>query len=152
MTHGTIAGMLIPDLILGKENPWTKIYDPSRITLSTAFDYVREVGNMTAQYSDHFTAGAQQSIHELRAGEGTIIRSGLKKIAVYKDEANQVHAFSAVCPHLGCYVRWNSDERSFDCPCHGSRFSCEGKVINGPALNDLTVLPEEKTRILINKE
>jgi Rieske Fe-S protein len=152
MTHGTIAAMLIRDLINGVENPWEKIYDPSRITLSTGIDYLREVGNMTSQYADFVTPGDIDSLNLLSREEGAIIRSGLKKVAVYKDENNVIHAFSAVCPHLGCYVHWNADEKSFDCPCHGSRFSCEGKVINGPALTDLTPLSMEKMNRLVARE
>jgi glycine/D-amino acid oxidase-like deaminating enzyme/nitrite reductase/ring-hydroxylating ferredoxin subunit len=152
MTHGTIAAMLIRDLINGVGNPWEKIYDPSRITLSTGIDYLREVGNMTSQYADFVTPGDIDSLNLLSREEGAIIRSGLKKVAVYKDENNVIHAFSAVCPHLGCYVHWNADEKSFDCPCHGSRFSCEGKVINGPALTDLTPLSMEKMNRLVGRE
>jgi Rieske Fe-S protein len=140
MTHGTIAGILITDLILGNQNPWKEIYDPSRITFSTAPDFAREVTNMAAQYLDYFTPGEIESLQQLNPGEGAIIKAAARKVAVYKDETEKIHAFSAVCPHLGCYVRWNGDEKSFDCPCHGSRFTCEGKVVNGPAISDLTPL------------
>jgi glycine/D-amino acid oxidase-like deaminating enzyme/nitrite reductase/ring-hydroxylating ferredoxin subunit len=152
MTHGTIGAMLIRDLIMGVPNPWEKIYDPSRITLSAGVDYLREVGNMAGQYIDLVTPGDLESTEKLPPGHGAVIRSGIKKVAIYKDEANNVHAYSAVCPHLGCYVHWNADERSFDCPCHGSRFSCEGKVINGPALSDLSPLSMEKTNRLVRKD
>lgn len=139
MTHGTIAGMLIPDIILGKKNPWRELYDPARITLSlsVAPDFLREVLNMAGQFRDFFTPGDIDTLQSLRADDGAIIRSGAAKVAVYKDAQSNIHAYSAVCPHLGCYVRWNSDEKSFDCPCHGSRFSCKGEVVNGPALSDL---------------
>jgi Rieske Fe-S protein len=140
MTHGTIAGMLIGDLILGKQNPWSKLYDPARITFSTAGDFIREGANMAAQYKDYFTPGDIDSLTQLKEGEGAVMRTGGQKVAVYKDPQAQLHVFSAVCPHLGCYVRWNNDEKSFDCPCHGSRFSCEGKVVNGPAISDLNPL------------
>jgi glycine/D-amino acid oxidase-like deaminating enzyme/nitrite reductase/ring-hydroxylating ferredoxin subunit len=146
MTHGTIAGMLIRDLILGRENPWEKLYDPSRITFSVAGDYVKEVSNMAAQYLDYLTAGDLESFADIRPGEGAVLRTGAKKIAVYKDTESRLHAFSAVCPHLGCYVRWNTDEKSFDCPCHGSRFTCEGKVMNGPATEDLKELEVQSIR------
>jgi glycine/D-amino acid oxidase-like deaminating enzyme/nitrite reductase/ring-hydroxylating ferredoxin subunit len=137
MTHGTIAGMLISDLILERPNDWEKVYDPSRITFSVTTDYIKEVGNMSAQYLDYITKGDVESAHDIKMGEGAIVRIGAKKYAVYKDHEAQLHAFSATCPHLGCYVRWNSDEKSFDCPCHGSRFSCQGEVMNGPALDGL---------------
>lgn len=137
MTHGTIAGMLISDLILGKSNPWEKLYDPSRITLKATGDFLKEVGNMSLQYLDYFEAGDVRSIHDLKPEQGAIITMRGKKIAVYKDQLQVLHTFSAVCPHLGCVVQWNGDEHSFDCPCHGSRFTTEGKVVNGPALNGL---------------
>jgi glycine/D-amino acid oxidase-like deaminating enzyme/nitrite reductase/ring-hydroxylating ferredoxin subunit len=137
MTHGTIAGMLISDLIQGNQNKWEEIYKPSRITMKVAGDYVHEVGNMAAQYADYVKPGDIESVDELGANQGAIITMGARKVAVYKDELNHVHAYSAVCPHLGCVVQWNSSEHSFDCPCHGSRFTCEGKVVNGPARSDL---------------
>lgn len=137
MTHGTIAGMLISDLIMGYANPWEDVYDPSRVTLKVTGDYLKEASNMAAQYLDFLTPGDTSSIDDLRSDEGAIMRSGIRKVAVYKDAQGQVHAFSASCPHLGCNVRWNADEKSFDCPCHGSRFSCTGKVLNGPAVSDL---------------
>jgi glycine/D-amino acid oxidase-like deaminating enzyme/nitrite reductase/ring-hydroxylating ferredoxin subunit len=137
MTHGTIAGMLISDQIMGYTNPWEEVYDPSRVTLKVTGDYLKEAGNMAVQYLDFLTPGDFSSIADIQPDDGAIIRSGIKKIAVYKDNMGHVHAFAASCPHLGCNVRWNAEEKSFDCPCHGSRFSCTGKVLNGPALSDL---------------
>ena len=137
MTHCTIAGLLISDLINGRNNPWEKIYSPSRITLKTAGDYLKEVGNMAAQYGDLVSAGDVSAARDLKPDEGGILAVGLKKIALYKDRTGSLHAFSAICPHLGCVVQWNAEEKSFDCPCHGSRFTCEGKVVNGPAATGL---------------
>ncbi len=137
MTHGTIAGMLISDLINGISNPWEKLYSPSRITVKTAGDYLKEVGNMAAQYVDLISAGDIKSANQLNNDEGGVLAVGLKKIAVYKDRSGNLQAYSAICPHLGCVLQWNGIEKSFDCPCHGSRFTCEGKVINGPAHSDL---------------
>ncbi|HUR10720.1 MAG TPA: FAD-dependent oxidoreductase, partial [Flavitalea sp.] len=137
MTHGTIAGMLITDLINKKENPWQKIYDPARLMFDVAGTYAKEIGSMAGQYLDFLTPGDINSAKEIEPGDGAIMRVGMKKIAVFKDEQGMVHAFSAVCPHLGCVVQWNREEKSFDCPCHGSRFTCTGKVVNGPAISDL---------------
>lgn len=137
MTHGTLGGMILKDIITGKENPWIKMYSPSRITLKTTGDYLHEVGNMVAQYADWFTAEDIKQADELKPGEGGIISSGLKKIAVSRDEENNLHTCTAVCPHLGAILQWNADEKTFDCPMHGSRFTSEGKVINGPASSDL---------------
>lgn len=137
LTHGTIAGILINDLMQGKANPWEELYNPSRITFDVAGDYMKEVGNMTSQYLDYLTPGDVKSLQDIGPDKGAIVRMGARKIAVYKSEAGEVHAFSAVCPHMGCYVHWNSDEKSFDCPCHGSRFNAYGLVVNGPSTSDL---------------
>lgn len=137
MTHCTIGAILITDLITGKKNPWEDIYDPSRITLKTAGSFLSEAGNMTAQYADWITPADLKDVNDLKAGEGGIISVRLKKIAVYKDENNNFHACSGVCPHLGGVLQWNADEKSFDCPLHGSRFTTDGKLLNGPATCDL---------------
>ncbi|MEO7976037.1 Rieske 2Fe-2S domain-containing protein [Flavobacterium sp.] len=113
------------------------MYSPSRITLKTAVDFVKEAGNMASQYLDWINESDLKNTADLPAGEGGVLSSGLKKIAVYRDYDNTLKAFSAVCPHLGCIVQWNADEKSFDCPCHGSRFDTEGIVINGPSATDL---------------
>lgn len=137
MTHGTIAGILITDLIMGRKNPWEELYDPRRKTLRSAAEYAKENLNVATQYTDFLTAGEIRSADELRPGFGAIMRHGKDKLAVYKDENGAVHEMSAVCPHLKCIVKWNHVEKSWDCPCHGSRFNADGKVLNGPALTDL---------------
>jgi len=103
MTHGTIAGLLLTDLIQGRKNAWEDLYRPSRVSLKAIPEYASENLNVAAQYVDRIT-----------------------------------HRRSAVCPHLGCVVAWNSSEETWDCPCHGSRFSANGKVYQGPANSDLT--------------
>ena len=140
MTHGTLGGIILTDIITGKENPWIDLYSPSRITFRTAGHYLHEVGNMIAQYADWVTKGDVKDADELKPAQGGIISSGMKKIAAYRDEQNNLHTCSAVCPHLGAILQWNAEEKSFDCPAHGSRFTTEGKVINGPATTDLKKL------------
>jgi Rieske Fe-S protein len=81
--------------------------------------------------------GEIRDLAEIAANEGGVLRRGLRKIAAYRDERGALHERSAVCPHLGCIVAWNSVEKTWDCPCYGSRFDCHGKVINGPANCDL---------------
>ena len=139
MTHGTIAGMLIVDLIAGRENRWTKLYDPTRKTLQPTViaDYVAENANVAATFKDYVTAGDEPSADKIKNGEGAILRDGMKKIAAYRDENGTLHECSAVCPHLGCVVRWDGFEKTWDCPCHGSRFDALGRVLNGPAISDL---------------
>jgi glycine/D-amino acid oxidase-like deaminating enzyme/nitrite reductase/ring-hydroxylating ferredoxin subunit len=137
LTHGTIAGILLPDLILGKDNPWKKLYEPNRKSLRASLDFIEETLNTFWQYRDWFTPGDKETIEKLSPGEGIIIRNGLQKFAIFKDNEGKVHASSAVCPHLGGCVRWNRGEKSWDCPCHGSRFDGYGKLINGPSISDL---------------
>jgi len=143
MTHGTIAGMLISDLILGKENKWAALYDPSRKTLRALGKFAKENINVAEQYADLVTPGEVDSDAEIAPGSGKIIRRGLKKFAVYKDEAGTTHELSAVCRHLGCIVDWNSLEKTWDCPCHGSRYDARGQVIMGPANEDLERVEEK---------
>ena len=147
LTHGTIAGMLLCDLILGRENAWAELYDPSRKTLGAAREYTAENLNVVRQYSDWLTPGEVRSADEIEKDSGALLRNGLHKLAVYRDEQGTLHERSAVCPHLGCIVHWNRAEKTWDCPCHGSRFDCRGKVINGPANRDLAPAePAEKKR------
>src|SRR4029453_12754469 len=111
-------------------------YNPSRKTLSAAKDFVKENLNVAAQYTEVLTAGEVDSVDDIEAGQGAVVRSGLTKVAVYRDDDGTVHSMSAVCVHLGCIVTWNGVEKSWDCPCHGSRFDALGVVINGPANSD----------------
>ena len=117
MTHGTIAGMLLTDLIQGRDNKWERLYSPSRLRVKSIPEYAAENINVAWQYTDHVTAS-----HSVE----------------YRDRAGATHRLSAVCPHLGCIVAWNSTEETWDCPCHGSRFSANGKVYQGPANSDLS--------------
>jgi glycine/D-amino acid oxidase-like deaminating enzyme/nitrite reductase/ring-hydroxylating ferredoxin subunit len=137
MTHGTIAGILLSDLIAGRANPWAPLYDPSRIRAGAATDFLKENLNVAAQYTAWITAGEVSSIDDIAPNSGAIIREGAMKVAVFRDEAGALHRHSAVCPHLGCIVGWNAAASTWDCPCHGSRFDRGGTVINGPANTDL---------------
>jgi Rieske Fe-S protein len=137
MTHGTIAGMVITDLIQGRPNRWAQLYDPSRIRLGAAGEFIKENVNVAAQYASYLTPGEVQSLDEITPTSGAIMREGAKKIAVYRDEAGEIHRMSAICTHLGCIVGWNKAASTWDCPCHGSRFDPHGKVVNGPASQDL---------------
>lgn len=142
MTHGTIAGILLTDLILERDNPWATLYDPSRTTLSAASVFVKEAINTAAQYADWITPGDVGSADEIARDSGAVLRRGLSKVAIYRDEDGALHEHSAVCGHLGCIVHWNQAEKTWDCPCHGSRFDKLGNVLNGPANTDLA--PVEK--------
>jgi Rieske Fe-S protein len=137
MTHGTIAGMLLTDLIHGRENAWATLYEPSRKTLGSLAAFAKEALNMAVQYVDWVTPGDVTEDVLVPPGSGAVVRRGLRKTAVYCDAAGQLHERSAVCPHLGGIVAWNHSEQTWDCPCHGSRFDKLGKVLNGPAITNL---------------
>jgi glycine/D-amino acid oxidase-like deaminating enzyme/nitrite reductase/ring-hydroxylating ferredoxin subunit len=133
LTHGTIAGMLITDLILERRNPWAMLYDPSRVRVRAAAEFARENSNVALQYTDWLTGGDVASADDIPREGGAVLRRGLEKIAAYRDASGVLHEHSAVCTHLGCIVHWNASEKTFDCPCHGSRYDAHGQVINGPA-------------------
>jgi glycine/D-amino acid oxidase-like deaminating enzyme/nitrite reductase/ring-hydroxylating ferredoxin subunit len=150
MTHGTIAGILLADMTLGKENHWTSLYDPSRQinehnNNNTHKGDISSSENNNSESDDGSKAEEHNStfVKELSISEGRVVEGGKKgdkdnPIAAYKNEKDQVKIYSALCTHLGCSVIWNPLEKSFDCPCHGSRFSgSTGRVINGPANSNL---------------
>ncbi|MEP6905170.1 MAG: FAD-dependent oxidoreductase, partial [Gemmatimonadales bacterium] len=143
ITHGTIAGMLLTDLVLGRKNPWAKLYDPSRVTLRATGHFLKENINVASQYTDWAKGDEVDSYDQIAPGTGTVIRRGMTKIAVYRDDQGNIHERSAVCTHLYCIVDWNSGERTWDCPCHGSRFDPLGRVINGPAITPLSEVKPE---------
>jgi glycine/D-amino acid oxidase-like deaminating enzyme/nitrite reductase/ring-hydroxylating ferredoxin subunit len=143
MTHGTVAGILLSDLILGRENPWEALYEPSRKSLATLGEYLKQNVNTAAQFRDWLTPGNVESTAEIPLDSGAILRDGVSKIAVYRDGNGKLFKRSAVCPHLGGIVRWNPEAKSWDCPCHGSRFNRFGEAIMGPANTPLAHLDPE---------
>jgi glycine/D-amino acid oxidase-like deaminating enzyme/nitrite reductase/ring-hydroxylating ferredoxin subunit len=145
MTHGTIAGMLLADLVGGRSNPWEKLYDPSRKTLKSVPTFVSEnVDSVAHLVKDHIRGGDVHERDDIRFGEGAVIRDGMSHIAVYRDRDGSFQERSAVCTHLGCIVQWNSGEKSWDCPCHGSRFAIDGSVLNGPAAAPLKAVQADE--------
>jgi nitrite reductase/ring-hydroxylating ferredoxin subunit len=142
LTHGTIAGLLLTDLIVGRENRWASAFDPGRIAPAAAMNFLRENLNVARQYANWLSPGDVASTDSVARGCGAVMWRGLKKIAVYRDDTGTLLEFSASCPHAGCIVTWNAAERTWDCPCHGSRFDCEGRVVQGPANDELTRVDE----------
>lgn len=142
LTYGSIAGMLIPDLIEHNQSPWQDIYNPSRKTLKAWPRFLKESGNTMTQYLDWLKPKIK-NLDDLSPHEGVVRRQGTSFEAIYQDVDHKLHRMSAVCPHLGGIVRWNSLEKTWDCPCHGSRFDAHGEVINGPANCGLKKLPSD---------
>lgn len=138
MTNGTMSGMLLSDMILGKENPWAELYDATRATPFISGTSIKENADVAKHWiADRFKGLQDSSLSEVSNGEGKILSIDGEKVGAYRDESGTVHAVSAVCPHLGCIVEWNSAEKSWDCPCHGARFNCEGEVLRAPAVKNL---------------
>jgi glycine/D-amino acid oxidase-like deaminating enzyme/nitrite reductase/ring-hydroxylating ferredoxin subunit len=145
LTHGTIAGMLLRDLIVGRDNPWEEVYDPGRVMARSLPRLARDNFNTAAQYADWLRPGEAHAASEVARGSGAVIRRGWKPVAVYRDDSGAVVERSAVCTHLGGVVSWNPAERTWDCPCHGSRFDRFGHVLNGPAIKDLAPVTPAKS-------
>jgi glycine/D-amino acid oxidase-like deaminating enzyme/nitrite reductase/ring-hydroxylating ferredoxin subunit len=133
MTHATLGGILVSNLISGRTLSWGKIFDPNRPRTRSLRRWLGQNTKMVKQYQDWLTEGDVQSVEAIPFGEGAVLRRGLRKVAVYRGPDGTTHECSATCPHLGAIVRWNPIEKSWDCPAHGSRFTPEGKVLNGPA-------------------
>lgn len=138
LTHGTIAGMLISDLILGIANPWQKLYDPARKNIHAFGRFFKESCNVALQYGKRLGKSEAPSEEAIQPGSGAVMNQNGTKVAVFKDAQGEISRCSALCPHLGCVVAWNSQAQTWDCPCHGSRFEAKGKVITGPATKDLS--------------
>ncbi len=137
LTHGTLGARLVTHLIRGEADPLAAVYDPNRWMPGALLTLLGEATNMAAQYADWVTGGDVKSADQIPPGHGAVVRVGLTKHAVYCDKSGKRTELSAVCPHMGAVVRWNPGEQTWDCPCHGSRFTCEGEVMHGPAVSGL---------------
>jgi glycine/D-amino acid oxidase-like deaminating enzyme/nitrite reductase/ring-hydroxylating ferredoxin subunit len=135
ITHGAMAGILLTDMIVGRTNPWEHLYDPKRVSLRAAPEFLKEQLDVVMQFGKYALPG--ESLDGIQPGEGRVILRGGKRIAVYRDPDGVITERSAACTHLKCIVEWNSIEKSWDCPCHGSRFDPQGNVLNGPAISGL---------------
>ncbi len=139
MTNGTAAAVILSDLILGRENPWAKLFDAKRLTpLASAPKFVSENASVAGHFvGDRLKRGERAELAELAPGEGRLLNLDGRKTAAYRDADGTLYTLSPRCTHMGCHVNWNPAEKSWDCPCHGSRFSGDGVVIEGPATRDL---------------
>jgi glycine/D-amino acid oxidase-like deaminating enzyme/nitrite reductase/ring-hydroxylating ferredoxin subunit len=145
MTGGTAAGLLLCDLLLGNDNPWARLFDPNRLTpRASAGRLVKENAVAGLHFvADRIRSYGARRIEDLQPGEADIVRLDGETVAAHRDEDGVLTALSPTCTHLGCRVRWNRAERSWDCPCHGSRFSLTGDVLQGPAVHRLELKPVE---------
>jgi glycine/D-amino acid oxidase-like deaminating enzyme/nitrite reductase/ring-hydroxylating ferredoxin subunit len=138
MTTSFVSAKILSDLILGKENEWAKFYDPARLK---PFADPKQTGKFLEHVMEGFgsyvTKIAPYDESKLNESEGKVMQDGANKVAAYKDEQGEIHVVSASCTHLGCIVNFNKAEKSWDCPCHGSRFTVDGEILNDPAIKKL---------------
>ena len=146
MTNGTAAARILADRILGAANPYAELFDPNRFKpRASVGKFVEENAQVGARFvGDRVTKRGTRPIEELAPGEGDIVRLHGEKVAGHRRDDGTLVAVSPVCTHLGCQVNWNRAERSWDCPCHGSRFAPEGDVLQGPAVHRLECKPIEE--------
>ena len=139
MTNGTAAASVIADKILGRDSEFASVFDPHRMTIRASASKLASENATVAKhwFGDRIKHPQAGSFDDLAPGEAAVQRVGSAQVAGYRDDAGELHAVSAVCTHLGCTVTWNGAEKSWDCPCHGSRFDTEGRVLHGPATRDL---------------
>ena len=143
ISGGTAAALILADAIQGRESPWASLFDPNRFTpRASAQRLIRENADVGLHFvGDRLTKPGRRSIEDLEPGEGDIVRHGGRKLAAYRAEDGSIHAVSPTCTHLGCQLNWNRAERSWDCPCHGSRFAPDGEILQGPATKALEQRP-----------
>jgi glycine/D-amino acid oxidase-like deaminating enzyme/nitrite reductase/ring-hydroxylating ferredoxin subunit len=138
ISNGTAAAMIIADLATGKENSWTEMFDAARIKpVAGAPEFIKENAEVAAHLVSGYLSRKPKSFDELAPGDAAIMKIDGDNVAAFRDESGKVHAVSAVCTHMGCLVGWNATDRTWDCPCHGSRFELSGEVIHGPATQPL---------------
>jgi len=134
ITFGTVAGLMMTDAVCGRKSPWKALFDPSRKKLSAVWDYLKE--NIDYPYymvRDRLARAEGDSVDGLKPGEGKILKLGGERVAAFRSPAGKVTTLSPTCTHMGCFVRWNTADSTWDCPCHGSRFHPTGDVLAGPA-------------------
>jgi glycine/D-amino acid oxidase-like deaminating enzyme/nitrite reductase/ring-hydroxylating ferredoxin subunit len=142
ITNGALAGLLIPSLFDGGDHPWRELYDPARVSLKAAGTFLAENSTAVKSMAEHLGGPLLDSEDKLQPGEGGLVRDGVNVIAVYRDDEGKAHRVSSKCSHVWCTVHFNSFERCWDCPCHGSHFDIDGNELNAPATAPLT--PIEK--------
>lgn len=144
MTSSMVSAMLISDMIVGKQNPYLDVFSPQRFTPSASVKtFLTDMGQAVKGLSKQAFSLPNAEVEALTPGKGEVIEYNGQKVGVYKDENKEVYIVSTRCPHLGCQLEWNADEKSWDCPCHGSRFDYKGNILDNPAQTNLERMVNE---------
>lgn len=144
MSNSMVAGLMFRDMLVRGRSPWEEVYSPSRFTPSaSAKNFITENLNVAKELISGKISPVPDNL-EIDAGEGRIVDIEGERAGVYKDPDGNLLLVDTTCTHMGCELMWNSAEKSWDCPCHGSRFTTEGSVITGPALKDLNIIHNHK--------
>lgn len=142
MSHSMVAALLLTDLITGRKNPWEEVYTPWRFGGESAAALCRNAGCAVKGLAGRRQTGPEKKAEELLPGEGSLVKSKDGRVGAYRDEEGKLYLVRARCPHMGCELAWNPDEKSWDCPCHGSRFHYDGRVLDGPAAKSIALEPK----------
>lgn len=135
MTGSMISAMVIRDFICGKENEYAGVFTPQRLCLrASSKNLLKDIGKSTKGLVKGSFHLPFSPIDKIPNGHGGIVRKGIKRYGVYKEENGNIHQISVKCPHMGCELQWNPDELSWDCPCHGSRFDYDGHLLDNPSI------------------
>jgi Rieske Fe-S protein len=139
MTYSHIAAVTLQNIVLNKEHPYIKLFDPNRIKPVAGFvSFISHNADVVKQFAGKWFGNEKlESVAELAAGEGKVVKYEGHTIALYKDENGGLHAVNPTCTHMKCAVTWNTAEQTWDCPCHGARYATDGIVVTGPAGADL---------------
>jgi nitrite reductase/ring-hydroxylating ferredoxin subunit len=138
LSNGTASAIMLADIITDRPNPWLDLYDARRVKpLAGGKEFIKENFQVATHLVSGYLSRKLHSFDELKPGEAAILKIDGHNVAGYRDESGELHAVSAVCTHMGCIVGFNETDRTWDCPCHGSRFGLSGEVIHGPAVKAL---------------
>ena len=148
MTSSMVSALLLRDLMDGKENPWADVFDPRRLEAESLPGIISDAGQAVKGLAKRVFQIPRIDAQKIPAGHGGIVQLDNGKVGVYKDKDGAIHPVDIQCPHLGCQLEWNPDERSWDCPCHGSRFDHLGRLISGPAKEGIAVRPSPNKQVL----
>lgn len=148
ISGGTAAAMILSDLIIRGDSPWAQVYNPFRLSLSGLKTFVWQNVDVAKSYITGKLEGFTMTEDiDVKTGEAQVIAKDGERIGVYRDEQNKLHMIDTTCTHLGCELQWNDGERTWECPCHGSRFTYEGDIVEGPAINRLHHMEQEPNKV-----